>query len=152
MIMVSRTGFTGELGYEVWCHPNDALVVWDALWKVGKDYNLIPLEFDALDILRIEAGLVVGGQEFDDQVNPFEAGIGFTVALNSKSGIDFIGKTALIRYKEQPSRRLVGLELNGNDPANPEDCVHIGRSQMGIITSGTLSPCLGKILLYAVLL
>jgi aminomethyltransferase len=144
MLMVSRTGFTGELGYEVWCHPNDALVVWDAIWKVGEHYKLTPLGSEALDILRIEAGLVVGGQEFDEQVNPFEAGIGFTVALNSKSDIDFVGKPALIRHKEQPSRKLVGLELEGNEPAAPGDCVHISRSRVGVITSGTRSPILRK--------
>src|SRR5262249_20258943 len=81
-ILVSRTGYTGELGYEVWCHPRDALVVWDTVWEAGQPHGLTPLGLEALDLLRIEAGLVFAGYEFDDQTDPFEAGIGFTVALD----------------------------------------------------------------------
>ena len=143
-VVVSRTGFTGELGYEVWCHPQDGLLVWDAIWQAGEPRGLTPLGFDALDILRIEAGLVVAGQEFDEQVDPFEAGIGFTVALQSKADMDFVGRSALRRRRSQRARRLVGLELEGNEPAAPRDCVHVGRSQVGVITSGTRSPILGK--------
>ena len=143
-ILVSRTGYTGELGFEVWCHPEDALGVWDAIWEAGKPHGLTPLGFDALDILRIEAGLIFAGYEFDDQTNPFEAGIGFAVPLKAKADEDFIGKDALIRGKEHPSRTLVGLELEGNEPAAHGDCVHVGRSQIGVVTSGTRSPLLKK--------
>jgi aminomethyltransferase len=142
-ILVSRTGYTGELGYEVWCHPKDALQVWDALWESGQPYQMAPLGLEALDMLRIEAGLIFAGYEFDDQVDPFEAGIGFAVDLKSKEE-DFSGKAALIRRKEHPQRQLVGLELEGNEPANHGDCVHAGRSQVGVITSGTRSPILKK--------
>ncbi len=142
-ILASRTGYTGELGYEVWCHPKDALAVWEALWESGRPKKMIPLGLEALDMLRIEAGLVFAGYEFDDQVDPFEAGIGFTVALKSKEE-DFSGKEALIRKKENPHRRLVGLELHGNEPAARGDCVHVGRRQVGVITSGTRSPILNK--------
>ena len=95
-------------------------------------------------MLRIEAGLIFAGYEFDDQTDPFEAGIGFTVALKSKAEEDFIGKEALIRRKEHPNRALVGLDLEGNEPAMHGDCVHVGRSQVGIVTSGTRSPLLGR--------
>jgi len=143
-ILLSRTGYTGELGYEVWCHPKDAASVWDAIWQSGEPYGLTPLGLDALDMLRIEAGLIFAGYEFDDQIDPFEAGIGFTVALKSKAEEDFIGKEALIRRKEHPNRVLVGLELEGNEIAVHGDCVHNGRSQVGFITSGTRSPILRK--------
>ena len=143
-VVVSRTGFTGELGYEVWCHPQDGLMVWDAIWEAGEPRGLTPLGFDALDMLRIEAGLIVAGQEFDEQVDPFEAGIGFTVSLQSKADVDFVGESALLRRKTQRARRLVGLELEGNEPAAPHDCVHVGRSQVGVVTSGTRSPILRK--------
>ena len=143
-VLVSRTGFTGELGYEVWCHPQHGLLVWDAIRDAGEPWGLAPLGFDALDMLRIEAGLVVAGQEFDDQVDPFEAGIGFTVSLQGKADVDFVGRSALLRRKTQRVRRLVGLELEGNEPAAPRDCVHVGRSQVGIVTSGTRSPILRK--------
>jgi aminomethyltransferase len=142
-VVISRTGFTGELGYEVWCHPKDAVAVWDAVWNAGEPRGLSPLGFEALDILRIESGLIMAGQEFDDQTDPFEAGIGFTVALKSKED-DFIGKEALVRRKENPQRKLVGLELAGNEPAAHGNCVRIGRQQVGVVTSGTRSPILGK--------
>ncbi len=142
-VVVSRTGFTGELGYEVWCHPKHAVAVWDAVWNAGEPRGLSPLGFEALDILRIESGLILAGHEFDDQTDPFEAGIGFTVALKSKED-DFIGKDALIRRKENPQRKLVGLELAGKEPAAHGNCVRIGRQQVGVVTSGTRSPILGK--------
>ena len=143
-ILVSRTGYTGELGYEVWCHPSHGPDVWDAVWEAGRPHDMAPLGLDALDMLRIEAGLIFAGYEFDDQTDPFEAGIGFTVPLKAKADEDFIGKQALIRGKEHPRRVLVGLELAGNEPAVNGDCVHVGRSQVGVVTSATRSPLLRK--------
>jgi len=142
-LMVSRTGYTGELGYELWCHPSDAMAVWQRLWQLGEPLGLVPLGLHALDMLRIEAGLVFAGYEFDDQTDPFEAGIGFCVPLKSKQA-DFIGKDALLRRSANPQRRLVGLELEGNEPAAHGDCVHVGRAQVGVVTSATRSPLLGR--------
>lgn len=98
---------------------------------------------EALDMLRIEAGLIFAGYEFCDQTDPYEAGIGFTVPLKSKDD-DFIGRDALLRRKEHPTRTLVGLELNGGEPGANGDGVFIGRQQVGEITSGTVSPILKK--------
>ena len=142
-IMLSRTGYTGELGFEIYCHPNDASKVWDAVWDAGKEFNISPMGFEALDILRIEAGLILGGNEFSDETDPFEAGISFTVPLKTKEQ-NFIGKEALIERKAHPHRKLVGLEIEGNEKVNHGDCVHSGRAQVGIITSGTISPTLNK--------
>ena len=142
-IIVSRTGYTGELGYEVFCHPKDAPAVWDAIWEAGNPYQLTPLGLEALDMLRVEAGLIFAGYEFSDQTDPFEAGIGFTVPLKTKED-DFIGKQALIKRKENPQRVLVGLELNGDEMAANSDCVNIGRNQVGEITSAVRSPILRK--------
>ena len=142
-VIVSRTGYTGELGYEVWCHPVDGPAVWDAVWQAGEPHGITPLGLDALDMLRIESGLIFAGYEFDDQTDPFEAGIGFTVPLKSKNE-DFVGRAALLARKEHPQRRLVGLELEGEEPAAHGDCVHIGRQQVGVVTSGTRSPVLKK--------
>ena len=110
--------------------------------RAGAPHGLKPLGLDALDMLRIEAGLIFAGYEFDDQVDPFEAGIAFTVALDADG--DFLGKDALISRKAHPQRTLVGLELEGNEPAGHGDCVHVGRSQVGVVTSGMRSPLLGK--------
>jgi aminomethyltransferase len=143
-VIVSRTGYSGELGYEIWCHPSDGPRVWDAIWAAGAPRGMKPLGLDALDMLRIESGLIFAGYEFDDQVDPFEAGIGFTVALDTDD--DFCGKAALVERKAHPQRTLVGLELEGNETAGHADCVHEpgGRSQIGVITSGTRSPTLRK--------
>jgi aminomethyltransferase len=140
-LLVSRTGYSGELGYELWVHPSDAPPLWDAVMAAGEPYGLTPLGLDALDMLRIESGLVFAGYDFDDQTDPFEAGIGFTVPLKTKED-DFVGRDALLERKAHPQRRLVGLELAGNEPAAHGDCVHVGRSQVGVITSATRSPVL----------
>src|SRR4051794_11453601 len=121
-LVVSRTGYSGELGYEVWCHPDDAPAVWDAVMEAGAPHGLLPLGLDALDMLRIESGLIFAGYEFDDQVDPFEAGIGFAVNLDVEE--DFVGKEALIERKAHPQRKLVGLELAGNETAGHGDRVH----------------------------
>ena len=141
-LIVSRTGYTGELGYELFCHPRDAVALWDAVLQAGAPHGLLPLGLDALDILRIEAGLAFPGVEFDDQVDPFEAGIGFTVTPGKED--DFVGKEALAERRDHPQRVLVGLELAGNEPAAHGDCVHVGRPQVGVVTSGTRSPVLQK--------
>ena len=141
-VVVSRTGYTGELGYEVFCHPDDGPAVWDAIWEAGQPHGLMPLGLDALDMIRIEAGLIFAGYEFDDQVDPFEAGIGFTVKLDSED--DFVGKEALIERSAHPQRRLVGLELEGNETAGHGDEVYVGRQRVGVVTSGTRSPLLRK--------
>ena len=93
-------------------------------------------------MLRIEAGLVFAGAEFDDQVDPFEAGIGFTVTADKTD--DFVGREALEERRAHPQRVLGGLELDGNEPAVHADCVHVGRHQVGVVTSGTRSPVLKK--------
>ena len=141
-VMVSRTGYTGERGYEVWCHPKDAPDVWEAVFKAGEKFDIAPLGLEALDVLRIESGLIFYGYEFCDQTDPFEAGIGFTVGLKNEE--EFVGKAALVERKAHPQRKLVGLELDGNEAAVHGDCVHVGRAQIGVVTSGCRSPLLNK--------
>jgi aminomethyltransferase len=141
-IVVSRTGYTGELGYEVWCHPSDGPAVWDAIWEAGAEVGLTPLGLEALDMLRIESGLIFAGYEFDDQIDPFEAGIGFAVDLETDE--DFVGREALVERNAHPQRVLVGLELAGNETACHGDDVYVGRRKVGVVTSGTRSPVLKK--------
>ncbi|KAA8608125.1 aminomethyltransferase [Salipiger aestuarii] len=142
-VMISRTGYTGELGYEVFCHPKDALEVFDALWAAGRPYGLQPLGLAALDMLRIESGLAFAGHEFDDATDPFEAGIGFTVPLKSKEA-DFSGKAALLDRKAHPQRKLVGLDIDASTVPAHGDCVRLGRVRVGVVTSATRAPILGK--------
>ena len=142
-LMISRTGYTGELGFEVWCQPEDAERVWDRIWQLGQPLGLVPLGLEALDLLRIEAGLIFAGYEFSDQTDPFEAGIGFSVPLKSKTD-DFIGRDALLRRSAHPSHKLVGLHLSGNETARHGDPVYQGRAQVGVITSACRSPLLAS--------
>jgi len=142
-VVVSRTGYTGELGYEIFCHPKDAVAVFDAVWEAGQKHGISPMGLEALDMVRVESGLIFANYEFDSETDPFEAGIGFTVPLKTKAD-DFIGKEALVGRKEHPRRKLVGLEIESNEAVGHGDCVHSGRAQVGVVTSGVRSPILGK--------
>tara|TARA_B100000929_G_C15500375_1_gene417234 strand:- start:363 stop:2663 length:2301 start_codon:yes stop_codon:yes gene_type:complete len=142
-VMVSRTGYSGELGYEVFAHPKDCEAVWDAIADAGEEFNICPLGLDALDMLRIESGLIFAGYEFCDQTDPFEAGISFTVPLKTKDE-DFSGKDELIKRKNSPQRALVGIELDVNEVAEHGDGVYVGKQQVGVVTSATRSPILKK--------
>ncbi len=142
-IVVSRTGYTGELGYEIFCHPRDAATIWQMIMDPSHGIPVTPMGLDALDMLRIEAGLILAGHEFCEQTDPFEAGIPFTVPLKTKTD-NFIGREALEKRKANPQRKLVGLELVGREAAESGDGVFNGRYRVGDITSSTVSPILGK--------
>ncbi|MGB3244535.1 MAG: DUF1989 domain-containing protein [Sulfitobacter sp.] len=141
--VLSRTGYTGELGYEVMCHPKDCDEIFDAIWEAGQEHGLKAMGLEALDMVRIEAGLIFAGYDFSDQTDPYEAGIGFTVPLKTKPD-DFIGRDALIRRKENPMRKLVGLDIDSNVDVSHGDPVHIGRAQVGEVCSAMRSPLLGR--------
>ena len=147
-VVVSRTGYTGELGYEVFCHPNDAVEVFDAIWEAGQKHDLIPCGMLAIDMLRIEAGLIFAGYDFDDTTDPFEAGIGFTVPLKTQED-DFIGRAAIERRKANPRDKLVGLDVKGGNVPSHGDCVRLGKAQVGVVTSAVKSPILGKVIALA---
>jgi aminomethyltransferase len=117
--------------------------VFDAVWAAGEPLGLSPMGLEALDMVRIEAGLIFANYEFSDATDPFEAGIGFTVPLNSKAE-DFIGREALIERRDHPRHRLVGLDIAANDAVGHGDSVHVGRAQVGVVTSGTRSPLLNR--------
>ncbi len=146
--VVSRTGYSGELGYEVFCHPKDAEIVFDAIWQSGVPVGMQPLGLEALNMLRIEAGLIFAGYEFTDQTDPIESGIGFTVPLKSKKD-DFIGRVAIEKRKAHPQRKLVGLDIESGLVPTAGDCIRIGKAQIGEITSATKSPILGKVIALA---
>jgi len=139
--VISRTGYSGELGYEIFCHPKDAEEIFDAIWDFGSPLGLKPLGLEALNLLRVEAGLIFSGFEFSDQVNPFEAGIGFTVPLKTKTD-DFIGKKVLKERNSNPQKKLVGLVIHGGTVPISGDGVRVGKAQVGEITSAIKSPIL----------
>ncbi|WP_350334422.1 DUF1989 domain-containing protein [Coralliovum pocilloporae] len=146
--VVSRTGYSGELGYEVFCHPKDAEQVFDAIWAAGAPRGMVPLGLTALNTLRVEAGLIFAGYDFSDQTDPFEAGIGFTVPLKSMED-DFIGREAIERRKAHPQKKLVGLDIESGVVPATGDCIRIGKAQVGEITSAVKSPILGKVIALA---
>ena len=136
---LTRTGYTGELGYEIFCHEKSALPIWDALMEAGSDLGITPMGLDALETIRIEAGLMAAGAEFSTDVDAFEAGLGFAVDLNKA---DFIGKQSLSRNSEAPRRVLKGLKFVGHEAPVHGDPVMIGRRTVGVVTSATVSPAL----------
>ena len=136
---LTRTGYTGELGYEIFCHPDSALPIWDALMQEGADLGITPMGLEALETIRIEAGLMAAGAEFATDVDAFEAGLGFAVDLKKNS---FVGKAALERNQQNPRRVLKGLRFHGHEAPIHGDPVMVGRRQVGVITSAAVSPAL----------
>ena len=137
---LTRTGYTGELGYEIFCTESDAVEIWDALMQTGSEFGITPMGLEALDTIRIEAGLMAAGAEFGPDIDAYESGLGFAVDLKKP---DFIGREALARNRESPRRTLVGLRFNGNEVPVHGDGVYVDRRQVGVVTSATRSPVLG---------
>ena len=138
--LVSRTGYTGEDGFELYCANADAPALWNALLEAGKDDGLIPCGLGARDTLRLEAAMPLYGHEMDDTVTPFETGLGWAVKMQKD---DFIGRSALAG-NEQPTRRRVGIEITGRGIAREHCDVYLDEKKIGVTTSGTHCPYLGK--------
>ncbi|PKM74507.1 MAG: glycine cleavage system protein T [Firmicutes bacterium HGW-Firmicutes-16] len=136
--LVSQTGYTGEFGYELYCHADSAASLWKALIDAGKDEGLIPCGLGARDTLRLEAAMPLYGHEMDDTVSPLETGLDFGVKLLKD---DFIGKSALIARGE-PKITRVGLKVTGRGIIREHCPVFIGEEKLGDTTSGTFLPYL----------
>ncbi len=143
--LVSRTAYTRELGYEIYTAPENAVKLWKTLLEAGKDDGLIPCGLGARDTLRLEAAMPLYGHEMDETITPFEAGLDFGVKMNKP---DFIGKAAL-EAAGRPSRVRVGLEITGRGIAREHQPVFLGDTQIGMTTSGTHCPAVGKALAMA---
>lgn len=139
--MLSRTGFTGELGYEIFCHEQHAEEIWDALISAGEPYGIVPMGLDALELVRVEAGLMTAGAEFGAQTDALESGLGFAVDFTKKH---FVGKEALERNKTAVRRKLVGLMVESNETPSHGDSVFCKHVQVGTITSAIRSPTLQR--------
>jgi aminomethyltransferase len=148
-VILSRTGYTGELGYELFVHPSQGAALWQAIAHAGESYDLRPMGMDALDRARIEAGLLSPGIEFHDLISPYQAGIGWAVAMKSKP--EFIGRPALAAIKPHPPMVAVGLVLDGNEVAAHGQCIHPpgDRGRVGGVTSATFSPILNRSIVMA---
>lgn len=141
--LVSRTGYTGEDGFELYVNNRDAAQIWQALLEYGKDKGLVPAGLGARDTLRFEAALPLYGHELTESISPIEAGLGFFVKTDKPQ--DFIGKEALTKERAQgPSRRLAGLEMLGRGIPRQGYQVAKDGLTVGFITSGSFSPSTGK--------
>jgi aminomethyltransferase len=137
--VISRTGYTGEDGFELFVRSDDAPALWRRLIEAGA----APVGLGARDTLRLEAGMCLYGNELDAETTPLEAGIGFAVHLDKES--EFIGQQALRREQEEGLRkRLVGFKVEGRGIARHDYPVTVDGETVGSVTSGTLSPTLNE--------
>ena len=137
--LVSRTGYTGEHGYEIYLSNEDAPKLWDLLLEAGREDGLIPCGLGARDTLRLEAAMPLYGHEMDDAITPLETGLDFAVKLAKP---DFIGKAA-IEAKNPPAIRRVGLKVTGRGIVREHCPLYLGEREVGHSTSGTHCPFLG---------
>lgn len=141
--LVSRTGYTGEDGFEIYCFADDAVKLWEDLLEKGEEEGIKPCGLGARDTLRFEAALPLYGQELSPEITPLEAGLGFAVKLNKEA--DFIGKEALKKQNEQGvERKIVGIEMIDRGIPRTGYRVYSGDKEIGYVTSGTQSPTLKK--------
>jgi aminomethyltransferase len=141
--LISRTGYTGEDGFELYCAPEHVAALWDVLMAAGQAHGLLPAGLGARDTLRLEAGYALYGHELTDDITPLEAGLGWSVKLNK--GVDFIGRQALVDEKEHGLRRkLVGIALGERGiPRAGYPIIREGQA-IGEVTSGTVGPTLDR--------
>jgi aminomethyltransferase len=137
--VVSRTGYTGEDGFEVICAARSAPVVWNALLERGKPYGILPCGLGARDTLRLEAAMPLYGHELSESINPYAAGLAWAVKLDKG---EFVGRDALRSLKSSPGQTRIGLVLEGKRIAREGAAVLAGDHVVGRVTSGTFSPTL----------
>ena len=137
--VISKTGYTGEDGYEFYLDAKDAKRLWKLLLEAGREEGIIPCGLGARDTLRLEAAMPLYGHEMDEEVTPFEAGLGTFVKMQKA---DFIGKRALEEKKDH-ARRRVGLKVIGKGIVRENMELYVEEHKVGITTSGTHCPYLG---------
>ena len=148
-VTISRTGFSGDLGYEIWCKNEDAINVWDSLFTFNRDYKVLPAGMNALEMVRVEAGFIQPNADFmsaeqalrpNRMRNPYELGMGWLVDLNKNY---FTGKKNLINLKKKTlTKKLVGLDIQGDKPAVGSVLYDKNKKEIGIVTAGMWSPSL----------
>lgn len=141
-VIISRTGYTGEKGFEIYHDPQYSAHLWDAIFSAGKPYQIQPIGLGARDTLRLEMKYCLYGNDIDQTTNPLEAGIGWITKLDKP---DFIGKDALLKIKAAGlQRKSIGFAmLDRGIPRHGYRVLHQGQ-EIGIVTSGTHSPTLNK--------
>ncbi len=140
-LLFSRTGYTGEDGFEFYIPNDEGDFFWNALVNAGQKYDMALIGLGARDSLRLEMKLALYGNDIDQKTNPYEAGLGWIVKLDAGP---FVGSDALARIKkDRPTRRLVSLVLEGKAFPRPGYKIFEGTEEIGAVTSGTISPSMG---------
>ncbi|WP_276165960.1 glycine cleavage system aminomethyltransferase GcvT [Zobellia alginiliquefaciens] len=141
-VIISATGYTGSGGFEIYCKNSEAQQVWDKVFEAGADFGIKPIGLAARDTLRLEMGYCLYGNDIDDSTSPFEAGLGWITKFTK----DFVNSEALAKIKAHaPERKLIGFELDERGiPRQGYDIVDGQGNKIGVVTSGTMSPSLGK--------
>uniref|UniRef100_UPI004047FC03 glycine cleavage system aminomethyltransferase GcvT n=1 Tax=Mariniflexile sp. TaxID=1979402 RepID=UPI004047FC03 len=141
-VIISATGYTGSGGFEIYCKNSEVKHVWDNVFEAGKSFGIKPIGLAARDTLRLEMGYCLYGNDINDSTSPIEAGLGWVTKFTK----NFTNSEALKKEKEQgPERKLVAFELDERGiPRHDYDIVDSNGSKIGIVTSGTMSPSLGK--------
>lgn len=142
-MLISRTGYTGEDGFELYLPTDASEAIWDAVFAHGRAFDLQPCGLGARDTLRLEAKMHLYGNEMDESIDPFEAGLSWVVKLDKAS--DFVGREALVAKKAAGvSRRLRGVVLEDRGVLRPHYPLFVGDKQVGELTSGGYAPTLEK--------
>jgi aminomethyltransferase len=140
--IVAHTGYTGEDGWEIYCAPQAAPRLWETLLAEGRQEGVVPAGLGARDTLRLEAALPLYGHELNEETSPFEARLGWVVRLDKG---EFVGRDALLRRRaEGPRRLLIGLALREPGVPRAGYVMKSAAAPLGTVTSGTMSPSLGK--------
>lgn len=146
--IISRTGYTGEDGFEIYCKWNDTPFIWEELFARGETFDIKPAGLGARDVCRLEASYMLYGNDMDENTTPLEAGLSWVVKFDK----DFIGKASLLKQKEEGlKKRIRGLEILDRRIARHGMEVFKDGKKVGTITSGTFSPTLGKSIALAML-
>lgn len=140
-VTLARTGYTGELGYEIYGKPQDIPAIWDELLDAGHKDGLIPIGLGARDTLRLEMKYCLYGNDIDATTHPYEAGLGW---ITKPDKGNFVGRDAIINRKETMSRRLVCFEMTDRAIPRKGYSLYLGDKEVGYVTSGTQSPSLKK--------
>ncbi|MFD0861533.1 glycine cleavage system aminomethyltransferase GcvT [Sungkyunkwania multivorans] len=141
-VIISATGYTGSGGFEIYCKNSEVKQIWDKVLEAGADFGIKPIGLAARDTLRLEMGYCLYGNDIDDTTSPIEAGLGWITKFSK----DFINSENLQKEKERgPARKLIGFELEDRGiPRHGYDIVDSNGNKIGEVTSGTMSPSLGK--------
>jgi len=141
-MIISRTGYTGEDGFELYLNPDLAETIWNSIMEAGEDYGIMPAGLGCRNTLRLEAALCLYGNDIDEEINPLEAGLNWTVKFDKD---DFYGKSALLEISDAGvDRKLIGFILKDRGIARHGYDIEVNDKKAGFVTSGSFSPTLDE--------